>query len=310
MDQKTIDEPTPAPISAAPAATAPAASATAPSKKFKIHPQYIAPLLITGVLLSAWISFGVIDYRQLALAIGSAMVTELALGRLFFRKWPHLASAYVTGISVAIIIQSPFLWTYAVCSVISIASKYVLRIKDRHPWNPSNFGISSLLLLAPAAATALSVQFGNSYWAMGVIWVLGSVIIWRLKRFHICATYAISFVLFSLVRAAIEHQPFLTEVAPITGPPYQLFIFFMITDPKSTVHARIPQMVVAFLVAAVEAVFRLIHNTSFLGQPLYVYVHAPYFALFLVGPTAVLIEIFRNAKKKQAAPKAAGAPAS
>src|SRR5579862_4430740 len=276
------------------ASGAPATSA--PSKKFKIHPQYIAPMLITGVLLAAWISFGVIDYRQLAISIGSAMLTELALGRLFFKKWPHLASAYVTGISVGIIIQSPFLWTYAVCSVISIASKYVLRIKDRHPWNPSNFGISSLLLLAPAAATSLSVQFSNSYWAMAVIWALGSIIIWRLKRFHICATYAISFVIFSFLRAAIEHQPFATEVAPITGPPYQLFIFFMITDPKSTVHGRIPQMVVAFFVAAVEAVLRLIHNSSFLGQPLYVYVHAPYFALFLVGPTAVLIEMWRTAK--------------
>jgi hypothetical protein len=61
---------------------------------------------------------------------------------------------------------------------------------------------------------------------------------------------------------------------------YQLFIFFMITDPKTTVHPKWAQCLVAFLVAAVEAVFRLFE-----------FVHAPYYALFFVGPAANLVEI-------------------
>ena len=71
------------------------------------------------------------------------------------------------------------------------------------------------------------------------------------------------------------------EVAPITGPMYQLFIFFMITDPKTTVQTKWGQCIVAFLVALVEMMLRL-HES----------VHAPYYALFLVGPTANLIEIW------------------
>ena len=35
---------------------------------------------------------------------------------------------------------------------------------------------------------------------------------------------------------------------------YQLFIFFMITDPKTTVRPKWAQCLVAFLVAAVEAI--------------------------------------------------------
>ena len=50
---------------------------------------------------------------------------------------------------------------------------------------------------------------------------------------------------------------FVDEVAPITGPVYQLFIFFMITDPKSTVQGVRPQMAVAASVAAAECVLRL-----------------------------------------------------
>ena len=55
-----------------------------------------------------------------------------------------------------------------------------------------------------------------------------------------------------LCAAPLRAMPFLAEVAPITGPMYQLFIFFMITDPKTTVKTRWGQCLVAFLVAAVE----------------------------------------------------------
>ena len=85
------------------------------------------------------------------------------------------------------------------------------------------------------------------------------------------------------MRSGITGHPFLSEVAPITGPMYQLFIFFMITDPKTTVHGKGAQMLVVFLVAAVEAMLRLLE-----------FVHAPYYALFLVGPAAVTVEIVLN----------------
>jgi len=68
---------------------------------------------------------------------------------------------------------------------------------------------------------------------------------------------------------------------------YQLYIFFMITDPKTTVHAKWAQCLVAFLVAALEATFRLME-----------FVHAPHYALFVVGPTANLIEIALTKRTK------------
>ena len=95
------------------------------------------------------------------LAIVVSIVTELVLGRIFFRKWLHPASAYITGISVGILVRSPAFWPYALCSAISIMSKYVLRVKGRHIWNPSNFGISVLLFLAPETVASLSIQWGN-----------------------------------------------------------------------------------------------------------------------------------------------------
>jgi enediyne biosynthesis protein E5 len=271
--------------------------------KFKIDPRFIAPMLITCVLLAAQLTAGVFEnYLNILLSIATGIVTEIVCGLIVDKKMPHLASAYVSGISVGIILQTAtgIHWPYAVCAMLSIMSKYVIRVKGRHPWNPSNFGISAVLLLAPQIVTALSIQWGNNLYAMGVIWLLGSMIIANLKRFHICLTYVVSFVLFAALRAAILHDGFLTEVAPITGPPYQLFVFFMITDPKSTVHPRWAQMLVAFLVAAMECTLRFVHNVTLFGHPAYFDVHAAYYALFIVGPIAVLTEIWLTERKKAA----------
>lgn len=249
--------------------------------------RYLPPLFITCILTVGQLSFGLLEsYSRTALAIGTAIIIELLVGRLFWGRWPHLASAYISGISVGILLRSPALWPYALCSMLSITSKYALRVKGRHLWNPSNFGLCAMLVLAPDTVAALSIQWGNYLPPMIIVWLLGSFIIWRLQRFHICATYVVSFLLFACLRSWITGHPVLAEVAPITGPMYQLFIFFMITDPKTTVQAKWGQYGVTSLVALVEMMLRL--NES---------VYAPFYALFLVGPAANLIEIWWHARR-------------
>jgi enediyne biosynthesis protein E5 len=242
--------------------------------------RLVPPIFITFILITAHLSFGILEgYTRTAIAILSAIAAELLMARLTYGRWPHPASAYITGISVGILLRSPLLWPFALGGLISIASKYVLRVKGRHLWNPSNFGVSALLFLAPATVTLLSIQWGNNLWPMVVIWVLGSVIVWRVGRLHISASYVASFLFFSFVRSALTGTPWLASVAPITGPMYQLLIFFMLTDPKTTVRPRWGQAVVVVVVAFVEMLLRLAEV-----------VYAPIYALFLVGPAALLLE--------------------
>src|SRR5687768_7624920 len=253
-----------------------------------IDNRYLPPLLITSILLTAHLSFGILEgWERTTLAIVTAIGAELLMGRITYGSWPHPASAYISGISAGILVRSPFLWPYLLTSLISITSKYVLRIKGRHLWNPTNFGVSAAVFLAPATITVLSVQWGNVVAPMAVIWILGSVIVWRVGRFHISATYVASFLLFSFVRTAITGSPWVANVAPITGPMYQLFIFFMVTDPKTTVRPRWGQCLVVFMVAFVEMLLRLAEV-----------VYAPFYALFLVGPAAMLIEDWLDARRR------------
>ena len=254
---------------------------------FSPENRYLAPMFITCILIVGHLSFGILEsYKKTGMAIAASLLTELVLGRMFTGKWPNLASAYITGISVGILVRSPAFWPYAVCAVVSIMSKYVLRVKGRHIWNPSNFGISVLLFLAPETVASLSIQWGNYLLPMVVIWVLGSIIVWRVRRFHITGTYVACFIVFAFLRSYITGSPWQSEIAPLTGPMYQLFIFFMITDPKTTVRSKFWQCVVVALVALVEMILRL-------SQVVY----APFYALFLVGPAALLIEMLFDSRR-------------
>lgn len=252
---------------------------------------YIPPAFITLILLVGNWHFGILEspWKTVA-AIGTSILVELILGWLVVGKIPHLASAYISGISVGILVRSPFFWPFPLCAAVSILSKYALRLGGKHLWNPSNFGVSALLFLAPWAFTGLSLQWGSNFAPMLIIWCLGLIITWRVGRVHMSVTYALSFVFFAYVRHLINGQPFSTEVAPITGPMYMLFTFFMVTDPKTTVKPRWAQYIFVFTVALVECLLRM--NEA---------VKAPYYALFMVGPVANVLEIILKPRKPRTA---------
>jgi Na+-transporting NADH:ubiquinone oxidoreductase subunit NqrB len=279
-----------------------AAAPKVPPSRFSIDPRFYAPILITFILLSAHMTMGILESPgQTLLAIVSAIVAELVLGRCAAGFFPHLASAYITGISVGVLVRCPGYWPFALCALISIMTKYVIRLDGRHIWNPSNFGVSFMLFMYPMHYTHLSIQWGNAWWSIAMVWGLGSIIITRLKRAHICVTYAIAFVILAAIRCQITGDPFLSELAPITGPMYQLFILYMITDPKTTVRTRHGQMAMVVVVALVECVFRTLptfYPTSRFVQD--AAIHAPFYALFLVGPCFLVREILQDRAKKAA----------
>ena len=267
---------------------------TSRSQWLKDNFQYIPPAFITLILLVGQFTFGILDsYTTLVAAIATAMIAEIILARIVLGTWKNLAIAYITGISVGILIRSNVIWPYVVTSLLSILSKYVFRYKDRHLWNPSNFGISWMLALYSANVAGLSIQWGSNLLAMSVIWILGLLIVNRAKRLHVTVTYVISFIILAYVRCLITGDAFLAELSPLTGPMYQLFIFFMITDPPTSVSSRKGRIIVAILVAIAEFVLRL-NNL----------IYAPFFALFLVGPLAKFLDLRWNAlhNRKQEKP--------
>ena len=262
----------------------------------RLHPRYVPPLLITLILLGAQWTTGLLHgYVSILIAIGVSLLTDLAVGRWLLGEKRALSSAYISGISIGILVRSPVLWPFALGAALSVLSKYVLRLRGRHLWNPSNFGICVLLFLVPWAVAPLSVQWGNNLLPMLVIWTIGLATVWRVGRAHITLAYLASFLVFAVIRSLITGHTLLAEVAPLTGPMYQLFALFMVTDPKTTLSSKRGSVVVAVLVAAVEMALRLLEI-----------VYAPFYALFIVGPLALAWEqtrVPRTASTRPADPE-------
>lgn len=253
-----------------------------------INFRYVPPVFITLMLVTGHFTFGILEgFLPILLAILTSIFVEMILAKMVYGKWKNLASAYISGISVGILVRSVYLWPFILTAVLSIMSKYVLRFRGTHIWNPSNFGISWMLMFAPFGVAGLSIQWGNNLLPMLVIWALGLIIVWRVKRLHITLTYVLSFILFSWLRSIITGDAFFSELAPLTGPMYQLFIFFMITDPATTVKTKRGQMLVAFIIAFVEFILRINE-----------FIYAPFYALFIVGPIAMIIDLQMNHLKR------------
>ncbi|MEO8910122.1 MAG: RnfABCDGE type electron transport complex subunit D [Gemmatimonadaceae bacterium] len=261
----------------------------------EIDPRYLIAFLITLVLVAAQLRYHMLgSYDRLVLALAVCTATEALLSWFDRGKVVNLLSAYISGISLTLLIkpQGGALWPFVLGGFLAISSKYVLRHKGNHLWNPTNFAISALLLAAPDRVSILSHQFGNDLTTNLVIWMFGLVIAARVGVIHITLAYVASFLLLGAARAAALGQPVIPEIAPITGPMYQLFVFFMITDPRTVVRGKRGQIVVAVLIAVTETLIRFASDqgwalpTAFNAAP-------PILALAIVGPVAKWLDLRR-----------------
>ncbi len=275
----------------APQALPPVAAPSGWKSWLSLDNRFVPPVFITLILLVGHLSFGILEsYPKTLLAIAASMAAELILGRIFLRqvaapgeRLHHRHQRRHPGAIACLL---------AVCAVQPDLHHVEIRAaRERSPHlEPVQSSASPFCSFWPAIRLRASAFSGATSSApMLVIWALGAAIIWRLRRFHITGTYVVSFLVFAFLRAWITGNPWQSEISPITGPEYQLFIFFMITDPKTTVRSKTGQCIVAFCVALVEMLLRL-------NQVVY----APFYALFLVGPTALLIEMWMQSRRQKA----------
>jgi len=279
-----------------PAAAAPNALVRSWRRASAIDPRYLIAFLITLVLVVAQLRYHMVGgYDRLAIALSVCVATEALLSWFDRGRVVNLLSAYISGISLTLLTkpQGAALWPFVIGGFLAISSKYVLRYRGTHLWNPTNFAISALLLAAPDRVSVLSHQFGNDFATNVVIWIFGLIIAARVGVLHITLAYVASFLVLNGARAAAFGQPLLPEIAPITGPMYQLFVFFMITDPRTIVRGRRGQIMVAVLIALMETLIRFASDK---GWPLPTAFNAapPIIALALIGPIAKWLDLRKH----------------
>src|SRR5438309_11233315 len=73
----------------------------------QLDPRYLVSFLITLILVLGQARYGILgNYDRLATALGVCVATELALSRWLRGRFANVQSAYITGISSALLIKA------------------------------------------------------------------------------------------------------------------------------------------------------------------------------------------------------------
>src|SRR4051812_50202836 len=120
-------------------------SAPMPRRRFlTVDNRFLPPLLITAILVTAHLSFGILEsYQRTALAIATAIGAELIMGRLTYGGGADPARAHIPRISGGRPVGPPFFLPEFPFPLFFLPSQYGLRFRDRPPSNPSTFSFGA-----------------------------------------------------------------------------------------------------------------------------------------------------------------------
>jgi Na+-translocating ferredoxin:NAD+ oxidoreductase RnfD subunit len=206
-----------------------------------VAPSVKDPRCMLAVGLTLWTVLGQTSYYfnrnplQLGLAVGSACLLDFLLLAFTTSQLTLPLSAYITALSVGLLVESYDWRVYVVVPAWSILSKYLLRDSTRHFFNPSNFGIVMVLLFGHGiASVAPGSQWGADYRVAVAILCLGMLMMMRLKRLELAAGWLGGYVVMSFLRMALGQGGLVFALGPMTGAEFALFTFSMLPDPKTS----------------------------------------------------------------------------
>lgn len=251
---------------------------------------HLAAVIITIHLLGQTSLGFRVSVPQILVAILTCAVIEVVWTLFKTRQivWP--ASAMLTGSGVALILRmvgqergAHWTWDgwhiFAAVAGFSLLSKYVIRYRGSHLFNPSNLGLvvgfvvlgSDLIEPLDFWWAPLDVWMGAAYL---IILVGGLLITARLSLLAMAATFWLALGAGIGVLAASGHcMTTAWSLQPVCGPSFWwvivsspevlIFLFFMITDPKTIPGARAGRVGFAALLAVVCASLMAPQTTEF-----------------------------------------------
>ena len=251
---------------------------------------HVAAIIITiHVLGQTELRFHV-TVPQILASILTCALMEVAIT---FRRqrafvWP--ASAMLTGSGVALILRVPSTpvgdhwsfhawWVFAAVGAFSLSTKYLIRYQGSHVFNPSNVGLVVVFIVF--GSTRLEPL--DFWWAplgtgmivaYAVILIGGLLITARLGLLAAAVTFWLTLAAGLGILAASGHSMVARwAFAPVSGfdywrvimfsPEVLIFLFFMITDPKTVPSSRRGRIVFFFLVAVTSTLLMAPQTTEF-----------------------------------------------
>ncbi len=168
--------------------------------------------------------------------------------RLFRQPFDPLSPA-ITGLSLGLLLRThdPALWIAA--PGIAIGSKFLLRLRGKHLFNPANAAIVTLLAMG-AEVWVSPGQWGTALWLAAIFVSLGGLVLARARRLDTAGAFFVCYAGLLAMRAMWLGDPWAIPLHQLQSGALLLFTCFMITDPRSTPDHPMARVVFAASVAA------------------------------------------------------------
>lgn len=164
--------------------------------------------------------------------LGAAYVKARRGGKAFAWFFPTSALAAALGIGIFFRATNP--GYFALAAALAILSKYLIRVRGAHIFNPSNFAIVALVFLVPSAATIEFTQWGGNPFILAAIALISLSIAYRAGVIVTTVSFIASYTAVLLVGLGLSKDLFALHHYGLIGPSFILFASFMITDPRTS----------------------------------------------------------------------------
>ena len=206
-------------------------------------------------VLGALLTYGVLflDFGITWELVSAIIATCLASQYICTRVWRLPAfdprSALISGLSLSLLLRTNEPTLAVLAAAIAVASKFLLRLDNRHVFNPTNFGLVVMLLITDRVWVSPG-QWGNAAFLGFLIACLGVLVVNRAARSDVTCAFLGFYVALVAGRALWLGDPASIAMHQLQSGGLVLFAFFMVSDPKTTPDSRVGRVVFALLVAA------------------------------------------------------------
>lgn len=246
-----------------------------------IDPRYYQ-ITALGLLLAYGIfvlDFGVRWYNA-AIIIVTAQAVQWLAGRAVRLPRFDPLSALITALSLTILLRTEFALLAMLAATIAIASKFLIRLGNKHVFNPANLALV-IVVLATDRAWISSGQWGGAAVGAFALACLGFVVLTRARRAETTIAFLAMYALLVVARALWLGDPMSIPLHQMQNGALLLFAFFMISDPRTAPNTRIGRVAYGMMVAAGAYVIRFAFY-----EP-----SAPILALVMLAPVVPLIDV-------------------
>ena len=237
---------------------------------------FVLSLLLGFGILA--LDFGILWQNAVAIFV-MAQVTQFLASRLIARIPYDPLSALITSYSLTLLLRTDVIAVAMLAAVIAIGSKFLVRVRGKHVFNPANVALVSLMLLSERAWIS-SGQWGSATIGALALACLGMLVLTRARRAETTLAFIAGYGGLLFGRALWLGDPLAIPLHQVQNGALLIFAFFMISDPKTSPDAPLGRILYGLLVATVAYVIQFV-----LYEP-----NAPILALIMCAPIVPLID--------------------